>query len=145
MYEARIDHSELTRLAERFAQAPQVLKEAKRQAFEAAAPKLKAVVDREIGGTGKVKSWQEAHVGSKGFYAAVRPKANIWAKATKKERHVYAVGYVTNAINTGHLSPRARKPIAGRHFYQHAQIQAEQVVQEVAEQISQTLITHLEG
>lgn len=145
MQEARVDHSELDKLVEKWAQMPQVMKEAKRQAFEIAAPKLKAVVDREIGGTGKVQSWQEGYVGSKGGYGKARPKPQTWAEKTKRKGNYFAVGYVTNAINSGHLSPRARKPIAGKHFYQRAQDQAGQVAQEAAEQIVQTVMDHLEG
>lgn len=145
MIEVNIDASEVKCLADRFLQAPQVLKEAKRQALEDAAPKLKEVVDREIGGTGKVQSWQEKYVGSKGGYAAVRPKKETWTKATQKKGNYYAVGYVTNAINSGHRSPRARKPIAGKQFYQRAQAQAERIAQEAGEQIIQTLTEHLEG
>lgn len=145
MREVHIDHSELSRLVEKWAQMPQVMKDAKRQAMETAATKLKATVDREIGGTGKVRSWQEGYVGTKGGYAKARPKAETWAEKTKKKGNYYAVGYVTNAINNGHLSPRARKPIAGKKFYQRAQAQAEQVVQETGEQIVQALVEHLEG
>lgn len=145
MQEAHIDHSELDRLVEKWAQMPQVMKDAKRQALETAAPKLKAAVDSEIGGTGKVRSWQEGYVGTKGGYAKARPKAETWAEKTKKKGNYYAVGYVTNAINNGHLSPRARRPIAGKRFYQRAQAKAGIIAQETAGQIVQTVVEHLEG
>lgn len=159
MQEAHIDHSQLERLVERLEQSPQVLKEAKRQAFQAAAPKLKAVVDAQIGGSGKVRSWQEAHVGSKGGYAAVRPKAKTYTKPTKKWGYKYAVGYVTNAINSGHSWPtpssgnrlkgyRAGSKsgwVEGKGFYEAAQAKAEQVAQEAAGQIVQALTDHLGG
>lgn len=73
MQEAQIDTRELERLIEKLEQSPKVLSEAKRRAFEAAAPKLKALLDQEIGGTGRVRDWQQSYVGSKGGYAAVRP------------------------------------------------------------------------
>lgn len=157
MQEARIDKSELERLVAKLERSPTVLKEAKRQAFEAAAPKLKAAVQTEIGGTGKVKSWQEGYVGSKGGYAAARPKAETWTERTKKTGKRYAVGYVTNAINSGHRfpSPSGRKGyrpdirsgamrVRGREFYQRAQAQAEGVAQEAAEQILDALRKNLE-
>lgn len=157
MQETRIDHSELDRLVEKLAQAPQVLKEAKRQAFETAAPKLKATVASEIGGSGKVQDWQGAYVGSKGGYAAVRPKKNTYIETKGKQKHFragpkkYAVGYVTNAINNGHRSPRNTwgyrtngRVVAGKQFYQRAQIQAEQVAQETGQQIVDALVRHLE-
>lgn len=159
MQEAHIDHSELERLVEKLAKSPQVIVQAKRQAFKAAAPKLKAVIDAQIGGSGKVRSWQGAYMGSKGGYAAVRPKAKTYTKPTKKWGYKYAVGYVTNAINSGHSWPtpssgnrltgyRAGSKsgwVEGKGFYEAAQGQAEQVAQEAAGQIVQALIDHLEG
>lgn len=156
--EVKVDSSALTALTERLELAPKVMKEAKRQAFEAAAPKLKAAVQAEIGGTGKVKSWQEGYVGSKGGYAAARPKAETWTERTKKTGKRYAVGYVTNAINSGHRfpSPSGRKGyrpdirsgamrVRGREFYQRAQAKAEDVAREAAKQILNALKESLEG
>lgn len=162
MQEAHIDHSELDRLVENLTQAPQVLTEAKRKAFEAAAPKLQKIVQDEIGGSGRVRNWQEAYVGSGGGYAAARPRAETYAEsrglqtypAPRKERPKprYAVGYITNAITSGHGPPRNRagycssgKRVAGKHFYQHAQDLAGAVAEETAEEIVQALIDHLEG
>lgn len=152
MQEAHIDKSELTRLIEKLEKSPQVLKEAKRQAFEAAAPRLLSVVQYEIGGTGRVRSWQEAYVGSGGGYAAARPRAKTYAEDRAGRSTKYAVGYVTNAINSGHRTPRNKAgyrtsgmTVAGKQFYQRVQAQVGQVVKETAEQIVQTLIDHLEG
>ena len=158
MQEAHIDHSDLARLVEKLAQSPQVLKEAKRQAFESAAPKLRAAVQEEIGGSGKVRSWQEAYVGSKGGYAAVRPKAETYVEIKGRQKGFrappkkYAVGYITNAINSGHRSPRnsagfrtSGKVVSGKQFYQRAQARAEMVAQEAAGQIVQALTDHLGG
>lgn len=158
MIEARIDHSELTRLAEKLSKSPKVLKEAKRQAFQAAAPRLKSALDAQIGGTGEVQGWQGAYVGSKGGYAAARPMAGTYTEATKKKGHKYAVGYVTNAINSGHRFPppsgrKYYKPkirsgamtVPGKHFYQRAQAQADKVAQETVQQVVDALIEHLEG
>lgn len=158
MQEAHIDHSQLERLVERLEQSPQVLKEAKRQAFQAAAPKLKAAVQAEIGGSGKVRSWQEAFVGPKGGYAAARPRANTYVEIKGRQKGFrappkkYAVGYITNAINSGHRSPRnsagfrtSGRTVPGKQFYQRAQASAEQVAQEAAGQIVQALTDHLGG
>lgn len=162
MQEAHIDHSELDRLVEKLARSPEVIAQAKRQAFEAAAPRLQKLVQNEIGGSGRVRNWQEAYVGSGGGYAAARPRAETYAEsrglqtytAPRKERPRprYAVGYITNAITSGHGPPRNRagyyssaKRVAGKHFYQHAQDLAGAVAQETAEQIVQALIDHLEG
>lgn len=156
--DAKVDASALAALAERLEQAPRVLNDAKRQAFTETAPKLKAAVDAEIGGTGKVRGWQGAFVGSKGGYAAARPKKDLYVetKGTQKGFRAgpkkYAVGYITNAINRGHRAPRntagyytSAKRTPGKQFYQRAQVSAESVAQEAGEQIIQTLIDHLEG
>lgn len=151
MIEVHVDPSEITRLVERLEQAPQVLAKAKRQAFTEAAPKLKAAVDAEIGGSGRVRSWQEKYVGSGGGYAAVRPRAKTFAEDRKGQPTKYAVGYVTRAINNGRLSRRDEfgfghsKAVGGKLFYQRAQEQAETVAQEAAGEIVQALAAHLEG
>lgn len=158
MLEAHINHAELGRLVEKLSESPQVLAQAKRQAFQSAAPRLNALVGTQIGGSGKVSSWQGAYVGSGGGYAAVRPKKDTYIKTKGKQTgfragpKAYAVGYVTNAINSGHRPPRnalgyftSGRVIAGKQFYQRAQAQAETVAQETAQQIVNTVINHLEG
>lgn len=162
MQEVHIDKSELDRLISKLEGAPKVLKEAKRQAFKAAAPKLQKLVQNEIDGSGRVRNWQEAYVGSEGGYAAVRPRAKTYAESRgfqtyseprkERPRPRHAVGYITNAITSGHGPPRNRagyysstKRVAGKHFYQHAQDLAGAVAEETAKQIGQTLINHLEG
>lgn len=156
--DVKCDFSALADLTRRLEQAPQVIREAKRQAFEDAAPKLKAAVDQEIGGSGRVRGWQGAYVGSKGGYAAARPRSDLSIATKGKQRGFragpkeYPVGYITNAINSGHRTPRdtwgyrrRAKTIAGEHFYQRAQTRAEQTAQEAAGQIVQALTEHLEG
>lgn len=159
MQEIQIDTAELDRLAERLAQSPELLRQAKRQAFEAAAPRLLELVQTQIGGSGRVKSWQEKFVGSMGGYAAVRPRARTWIETRQAKR--YAVGYITNAINSGHRK-RGRGTyqdkrlksyktisqedwVAGKHFYETAQELAEPVAQAAAEEIAAALMEHLEG
>ena len=157
MIEVNVDASEVKWLAGLLEQSPQVIEAAKKKAIVVAAPKMKAIVDEEIGGTGKVRSWQGQYVGSKGLYAAVRPKKGIYIETKGRQKRFragpkkYAVGYVTNAINRGHLKPKnawgyrtSAEMVAGKHFYEAAQAPAEQVGKEAAEQIVQTLIDHLE-
>lgn len=164
MQEIRIDKSELERLIDRLDGAPGVLQTAKKKAIAAVAPKLKQEVDSQIGGTGKVRGWQGQFVGSKGGYAAVRPKAKTYIE-TKGKRpsrggpKKYAVGYVTNAVNSGHRFPSSSgaakryKPriksgqmnVPGKRFYETAEAQASRVAQETGEQIVRELIDHLEG
>lgn len=154
----KVDASALGSLLSRLERAPKVIQGAKRQAMEIAAPKLKFTVDREIGGSGKVRGWQGSYVGSRGGYAAVRPQKGTYVETKGKQKMFragpkkYAVGYVTNAIDHGHRWPRNQwgfrgttAQVSGKEFYQRAQAQAEQVAQEAGEQIVQALVEHLEG
>ena len=160
MQQATIDSSDLSRLIEKLEKSPEVLAKAKRQAVEQAAPKLKQLVDKEIGGTGKVRSWQGQYVGSKGGYAAARPKAKTYTEPSKTGKR-YAVGAVTNAINRGHRYPgqgardadstrgKTRKYITGlvkgRYFYEKAQDSVEGIAQKAADQVLQELKKYLGG
>lgn len=160
--EINLEASELDKLIEKLDRSPEVLREARRAAFEAAAPRLKAVLDRKIVSTigdsrGKVRSWQDQFVGSKGGYAAVRPKKDTFTEPTKKAGHTYAVGYVTNAINSGHRYPGqssrrmrgktdtfATGLVEGRYFYEAAQPSVEAIAQDTVQQVVDNLIEHLE-
>ena len=105
MIETQIDDQELDKLLEKLRKSPSLFREARRRAMAMAAPEMKRELDRLIGGEGKVRSWQGQFVGSKGGYAAVRPLAKTYTEPTKKLGNRYAVGYVTNAINSGHAFP----------------------------------------
>lgn len=157
MIEASIDSRDLERLMDKLAKSPEILREAKRKAFEEAAPQLKQAVDTTIGGSGKVQSWQDMHVGSKGGYAAVRPKAKTYTEVNGRGKR-YAVGQVTNAINSGHKFPTptgknpryrpriesGRQRVLGLQFYQKAQEQVPEIAQAAAESVVAALIKHLE-
>lgn len=160
MLETKLDTRELDGLIKKLEQAPEVFQQARREAMEQAAPKLLQAVRGEIGGRGKVQRWQDSFVGSKGGYAAARPKKDTFTEPTKKEGHKYAVGLVTNAINSGHrytgqsVRGKGRRKtadkftsgrVAGRYFYEAAQTKAAQVAQEAVQQVADTLKSHLEG
>lgn len=158
MQDMRIDKSELERLISRLDAAPEILRKAKRKAITVAAPKLKQAVDSQIGGTGKVRSWQSQFVGAKGGYAAVRPQKGTYIETKGKQGGFragpkrYAVGYVTNAINSGHRSPRntwgyrtSAGAVAGKQFYEAAEAQLPRIAQAAGEQIVQELVQHMEG
>lgn len=161
-----VDKKDLERLIEKLDQSPGIIKQAKKKAFEHAAPKLEALIDRGMAPVGlhevngKVKGWQESYVGSKGGYAAVRPKAKTFTEPTKKLGKRYAVGAVTNAIDAGHKYPspsgkakrkrkariqHARMNVKGYPFYSAAQELAPEVAEEAAQEIVQALMKHLEG
>ena len=158
MIEVTVDASEVKRLADLLERSPAVIKSAKKEAIAEAASKMKAIVDQEIGGTGKVKSWQGRYVGSKGLYAAVRPKAKTFAENRKGQPTRYAVGYVTNAINSGHRfpSPSGRKGykpriksgkmnVSGKLFYQRASIRLGEIAEDAATSVCLAVTSHLTG
>lgn len=100
-------------------------------------------VKQEIGGTGKVKSWQDLHFGSRGGYVAVRPKKETY-QTTKSGRR-YAVGYITNAIEGGH-KPRGNGPdIPGRHFYEHVRNRLDGMGDDNIQELMQLIVDGLEG
>jgi hypothetical protein len=137
--------------------SPEVLSNAKREAFQAAAQEAKSIVDRHIGGTGKVQSWQGAAVGSRGGYAAVRPKKDTWTEVSKRSGKRYAVGAVTNAIVSGHAFPKpsGRKDyharihvgqkVPAKPFYAESYGEVQALAEKTAEQVVEKLISHLEG
>lgn len=159
----QIDSSDLQELVQRLEKSPETLKRAKAAAFKRAAPRLLALVQTQIGGSGRVMSWQEKYVGSRGGYAAVRPKAHTFIETRGKERggrgepHKYAVGYVTNAIDSGHNYPSRRTfdetrgyrssagRVEGRHFYQAARDMALPVARQAAEEILAEVVEELNG
>ena len=160
MVEMQLDASELDELVERLDKSPEVIREARRKAMEQAAPKLQQQVRTEIGGSGKVQRWQNSFVGSRGGYAAARPKAKTFAQDNRGKVTRYQVGAVTNAINFGHRYPgqsvrgKGRRKtadrftsgrVAGRYFYEAAQAKAPQVAQEAVQQVADALKSHLEG
>ena len=158
--ELQIDKRELERLKEKLEGAPEAIRDAKRQTFEAAAPKLKAALDEQIpyGEKGKVQGWQWGVVGSKGGYAAVRPKAKTFTEPTKRKGNTYAVGRVTNAIDSGHKFPRPSgtykyyKPriesggmmVKGQNYYQDAEARVAQAAQEAAQELLDAVKHQLE-
>lgn len=143
MQEAFVDKRALEALAKKLELAPEVLREQKRQAFELVSGELLTAVQTRIGGTGKVAGWQERFVGSKGGWAAVRPKADELTPPGKRSGKQYPVGYVTNAVNSGHRTPRGGR-VTGRWFYQKTQAQAEALARKTMERIVQGLVDHLE-
>lgn len=122
-----IEQHEIDRILERWDQLLRDYPKAKRELLERLGQALLEDVRRHIGGSGKVRSWQEWHRGSKNGYAAVRPRAKTY-QATRRKGNAYAVGYITNSIENGH---RVRHPQpTGRDGYHYTrgrvhQLQAE--------------------
>ena len=118
------------------------LREVRRQALDEAGDKLLGAVRTRIGGTGKVQSWQEKHMGS-GGYVAVRPAAKAY------DGHGNAVGYVTNAIEGGHRVRTGRGPsrarmqrVPGKWMYRGTD--PARIAAEARDQIAQAMLKELE-
>ena len=119
------------------------LRAVRRRALDEAGDKLLGAVRGRIGGTGKVQSWQEKHMGSGGGYAAVRPAAKMI------DRGGYAVGYITNAIEGGHRvrtgsgPSRARmQRVPGKWMYRGTD--STQIAAEARDEIAREMIKSLE-
>lgn len=115
-------------------------------------------VRQRIQGTGTVQGWQGYYLGDKKGYVAVRAKAKAY-KRTKGGKQ-YALGYVTNAIESGHRhrrpSPERRdgyyyRPriktlaVAGRHFYAQVRGSLETIGQAELNRLAQKIVERLEG
>ena len=81
-----------------------------------------------------VKEWQVARFGSGGGYTAVSPEIG--------EHKGYAKGYVTNAVESGHVSHSSQTGhVYGLHFYKEVRSQAKNM----AEQEARELLRELEA
>jgi hypothetical protein len=116
---------------------------------------LKQEVDAQIiasginDSSGKVRGWQQEHVGSGGGYAAIRP--------TNSSTGGNSPGAITNYLESGHKirtpSGKARyyKPkiktsfVEGRHFYQNAAKSVEAKAIRLAERFAEDLAKRIEG
>ena len=149
---------QIDRLCRKLESSPEVFARVRRECFETAAREAEQIVDRQIGGSGRVQSWQEHTVGSRGGYARVAPKKETWTEQTKKAGNRYAVGAVTNAIVSGHRFPspsgrRYYKPrirsggmkVPGRPFYDQAEPQIRDLARRTAERVAERYLKDREG
>lgn len=129
--------------------------EKNRDLHEELAQLAKAEVDAQISASGvndssgKIKSWQEPHVGSRGGYAAVR--------ASDAGTGDNSPGAITNYLGSGHKIrrpggrskrywPAIKKPyVNGRHFYQKAQTSVESKAITVTNRFTEDLAKELGG
>lgn len=143
----------LNELDELFGRAMEGFKDGQRKLHEELAVIAKGIVDKNIAGTvrdtnGKVRSWQEKHVGSGGGYAAVR--------ATSAATGNNSPGAITNYLESGHAirrpsggknyRPRIKTPyVSGRHFYQKSVQDVESAAIAQTENFVSNLAKQLEG
>lgn len=119
------------------------------------AGEMKGIVDSEIASAGfsdggvKLQSYQEAATGSKGRYAAVRPKRtpsgkNGAAAVTGYNEEGHRIRSPGGKAKSYH--PRIKKPyVSGRHFYASAGPKAESKAIAIAESYVEKLAKELGG
>lgn len=142
-------------LFERWKELLQEMPELKRATFEDLGQEVLAQVRECIGGTGKVQDWQDFYVGSRGGYAAVRPKRKTYY-AARDGGMEYAVGHITNAINSGHsiwngarvfYDRKGKRRIKiikhgfvqGKRFYEDAAAWSDVLIEKAAERLEARL------
>lgn len=93
---------------------------------------------------GRVKLWQDRHVGSRGGYVAVRADS-VMVTAGPRDRQTLNAGALTNYLTSGHRvrqpSGRAKRYVSrarmtrvrGYDFYKTATAQAERIALEAAQ------------
>ena len=141
-------HGALDRLRQALEAAPEVAARERRAALEEAGQAILRAVAGRIGGSGRIAGYQEMHMGSRGDYTAVRPRA-------KTQIGRYAAGYVTNSIESGHVirrpkgvtgrKSRARfAAVRGKYMYMDtARYDADRLARQVQERIVNAVEKHL--
>jgi len=118
---------------------PEAMKKARGEFFEEAGRQLLGAVQRRIGGTGRVAGVQDRYLGSGKGYAAVRAMA-------KTELNGYAAGYVTNALENGHIDRSGEKRVDGLYMYHKtAAADLPRLAEAGAREIEKKAMAYLEG
>lgn len=113
------------------------LREVRREALAMAGDEMLGAVRRRIGGSGRVQRWQEKYLGSGGGYTAVRAKGKTY------DENGYALGYVTNSLESGHKQQPGRyvpaiqrkltrDRVPGKYMYALSAPDVERAAQEAA-------------
>lgn len=125
------------------------LRETRRAALETAGEQMLNAVRSRIGGSGRMQSWQEKYIGSGGGYAAVRALSGVY------DENGYAVGYATNALESGHRQQPGRyipaiqrkltrDLVPGRFMYARSAGDVDRAAQWAAEEIERGMSRILE-
>ena len=121
----------------------------KLEGYPEAMKKARSEFFRRIGGQGYVANVQDQHIGSGAGYAAVRAKA-------KTELRGYAAGYVTNALEGGHVQTPGRyvpamgkklkaNRVKGKYMYRKTAAELPQIAERGAQEIEKKAMAYLEG
>ena len=156
-----IDTSGLSELRRTFQQARQSIPQLQRAAHERLGQVVQRTVRDNISTSlndshGKIASWQDVFVGSRGGYVAVR--------ATDSPAGRNGAGAVTNYLENGHVKRKKRTYVRkqtrnvriiraqasnnwveGRHFYQKSKSAVQQEVQREAENLANQIASSLGG
>lgn len=148
----QIDTRDLDELTKNLERAMKEFPEERRAAHEKVGKILKRRLDANIASRvndahGKIRSWQEVHIGSKGGYAAIRAKATPSGKD--------GPGAITNYLESGHkLSGNAIRlkksnngtgRVRGRYFYQATAREISRDAEQIMEELAQTMAKKIEG
>lgn len=152
-----VDFSGLDDFAAAIANTLKTMPDEQRSAHEGIATALKSGLDGNISASlndsrGRVKSWQQSHVGSGGGYAAIRPIGGSGSGRNDSP------GAITNYLESGHRirrptgAAKRRRPsrakvayVNGRHFYQSTEQSIESAATAMAEGLADKLAEKLEG
>lgn len=130
-----VDADDLKKIIEQWDHVLREIPGAKRLLLEHLGAQMKKSVLSHLGPSEHVAGWQSTFPGSGGGYVAVRPKA-------KTEYKGYAVGYITNALENGHITPSGTF-VTGKGFYAAARSElgrdADEKVLRLVEQVADGL------
>lgn len=129
-------NASLEQLVDKFEELLKTIPNSQKSMFEDIGQAVLLQVQNNVAGTGKVKSWQDNYTGSKGGYAAIRPKARTYDISSCGKKR-YAVGYITNAIENGHRQGNGF--VKGKYFYWDALGEAEQLAYRAADKFLREL------
>lgn len=129
----------IEKISDKFNELLEKFPEMRRKYHEEVAKETQDLVKGGFG-NGKVASWQEKHVGSKGGYSAVRPMAKTYYAN-------YAVGYITNSVTSGHrtrpASQKRHRPrtnyVSGKHVYIDKEVTARIMAERKAEEMTREI------
>lgn len=126
----------ISKLNDHFEKLLRRFPEERKALFARLEPQMEAAVRQTVGGSGKVASWQVGALGSYGGYSAVHPKP-------KRTYKGYAVGYITNAITSGHKAGKSGW-VPGKHYYENAHPRIENILAREVRELEKKLLEAVE-
>lgn len=140
----------LRELARKLEQFPDELDKMKSDFWDEAGQEMLYAVQQRIGGSGRIAAVQDYYKGSHNGYVAVRAMAKTFLGG-------YAVGYITNSLENGHVQEKGRyvpaigvrlkkKSVDGKYMYHDTKaIERARIVREGAKYFEKKATAFLEG